>query len=76
MDFGEVVKTLKNDPSSCFRRRSWNAQWDRVSMEVRDAFRWTGLIVYVRFPGGISHNAPFTLCEEDLFADDWELVIG
>lgn len=82
LDFGTVLKMLKQVPSRKFARKGWNGKGIYISLQVPDAHsKMTLPYIYIVTNGLITDNpdAPKGLCpwlasQTDMLAEDWQQV--
>lgn len=70
MDFGEVIRALKADPSKRFTREGWNGKGQYISLEVPGPTdRMDRSFVYIHTNYGA--NVPWLASQTDMLAEDW-----
>jgi hypothetical protein len=82
LDFGDVVRMMKADPSRRFRRKGWNGRGIYIQLLVPGGQdRMTHPYIYIDTTGLQSDNpdaprdlVPWLASQTDMLAEDWEEV--
>ena len=70
LDFGDVIKALKEQPTRRFTRLSWNSRSMWISLQVPDASSKMNLkYIYMRTAQG--KLVPWVASQSDMLYDDW-----
>lgn len=70
LDFGDVVRMMKADPSRRFTREGWNGKGQFISLEMPGtADRMDRPFVYIHTNYGA--NVPWLASQTDMLAEDW-----
>ena len=74
MDFGDVIKELKANPTKKFSRTGWNGKGMWISLQTPDEHSKMGLpYIYMKTVGG--ELVPWLASQTDMLADDWGMVL-
>lgn len=74
MDFGEVIRALRADPSKRFTREGWNGKGQYISLEVPGpSDKMDKPFVYIHTNYGA--NVPWLASQTDMLAEDWHEVV-
>lgn len=70
MDFGEVIRGLKENPKRRFTREGWNGKGQWISLQVPDSGSYmTQPYIYIHTNYGA--NVPWLASQTDMLAEDW-----
>ena len=79
MDFGDVIKAMKNDHEKAFARKGWNGRRMWIALFIPDSevtdgeteYEMQSFIVMKTAQGTL---VPWLASQTDMLADDWEAV--
>lgn len=79
MDFGDVIKAIKNDYEKAFARKGWNGRGMWIALYIPDFEMTDGETDYEMQPFIVIKTAqdtcvPWLASQTDMLADDWEAV--
>ena len=80
MDFGDVIKAMKENPTLTFRRRGWNGRGIYIGYHIPIFAGWLPFIyietgcLHSDNPDAIKGRAPWLASQTDMLADDWEMM--
>lgn len=70
MDFGDVIRGLKNDPAKRYTRDGWNGKGQWISLQEPDEnSKMTRPYIYIHT--NYDANVPWLASQTDMLADDW-----
>lgn len=74
LTFGQALEKLKEGKK--VKRKHWLGYWEISTMTyMEDLSDWMGRVIVARRLGGNPDlNAPATAYQEDMLAEDWEVV--
>lgn len=73
MDFGEVIRGLKENPDRKYTREGWNGKGQWISLRVPESGSdMTQPYIYIHTNYGA--NVPWFASQTDTLAEDWEEV--
>ena len=75
MDFGDVIKELKVNPTKKFSRKGWNGKGMWISLQVPDDHSKMGL-PYIYMKTTSDELVPWLASQTDMLADDWGAVLS
>ena len=71
MDFGDVIRGLKENPERRFTREGWNGKGQWISLQVpKTGSDMTQPYIYMHTNYGT--NVPWLASQTDMLAEDWE----
>lgn len=79
MDFGDVIKAMKNDHKEAFARKGWNGKGMWIALFMPESEITDGDMEYEMQPFIVMKTAqgtlvPWLASQTDMLADDWEAV--
>lgn len=70
MDFGDVIRGLKENPERRFTRKGWNGKGQWISLQVPESGSYmTQLYIYIHT--NYDANVPWLASQTDMLAEDW-----
>ena len=71
MDFGDVIRGLKENPERRFTREGWNGKGQWISLQVpKTGSDMTQPYIYIHT--NYDANVPWLASQTDMLAEDWE----